>query len=345
MKVPRVPKVPKVPKVGLVVVLTSVLVAALAAQPAWRDPSPHEVRFVTVDSSVRLEVLDWGGTGRPIVFLGCYLSGHVFDEIGPKLTDRFHVYAFTRRGIGASDRTSTGYDLQRSVDDLLEVLDTLQMRKPILVGNSCAGNTQTLLAVQHPERLGGLVYLEAAEDPMLTLADYNLPPIDEANLPKRIERPALDYTSFDAYRRTQKARSGVAFPEAELRSGSRLNADGSMGQATLSPTIRRAITVDARRKPEYARIRVPVLAVFRTPPPFEEIARGYEIQNDLQRAALRQQSDVERLMTTKWENDLRAGVPAAKIVELPGASLYMFLSNEADVIREVRAFEAAIALP
>jgi hypothetical protein len=25
---------------------------------AWRDPSPHQVRWITVDSSIRLEVLD-----------------------------------------------------------------------------------------------------------------------------------------------------------------------------------------------------------------------------------------------------------------------------------------------
>jgi len=35
-------------------------------------------------------------------------------------------------------------------------------------------------------------------------------------------------------------------------------------------------------------------------------------------------------------------VPAAKIVELPGASLYMFISNEADVIRELRGFAASL---
>jgi hypothetical protein len=40
------------------------------------------------------------------------------------------------------------------------------------------------------------------------------------------------------------------------------------------------------------------------------------------------------------EEDLRVGVPDAQIVELPGANLYMFLSNEADVIREVRAVAA-----
>ncbi len=29
------------------------------------DPSPHTVKFVTVDHDVKLEVLDWGGLGRP----------------------------------------------------------------------------------------------------------------------------------------------------------------------------------------------------------------------------------------------------------------------------------------
>jgi hypothetical protein len=37
-----------------------------------------------------------------------------------------------------------------------------------------------------------------------------------------------------------------------------------------------------------------------------------------------------------------AGVPAAWIVELPGANVFMFLSNEADILREVRAFAAPV---
>jgi len=47
-------------------------IGLLAVQPAtaWRDASPHRTRFVTVDSSVLLEVLGWGGSGRPIVWLG-----------------------------------------------------------------------------------------------------------------------------------------------------------------------------------------------------------------------------------------------------------------------------------
>src|SRR5688572_7770306 len=120
-------------------------VSALALRPGpqlttgWRDPSPHQVRTITVDSSVRLEVLDWGGSGRPVVLLGCYLTAHVYDDFAPKLTDRFHVYGITRRGLGASDKPSEGYSVQRSVDDVLEVLESLKLQKPILLGTSCGG--------------------------------------------------------------------------------------------------------------------------------------------------------------------------------------------------------------
>jgi non-heme chloroperoxidase len=314
----------------------------LAAQPAWRDPSPHQVRFVEVEPSVRLEVLDFGGSGRPLVFVSCYLTGHAYDDIAPKLADQFRVYALTRRGFGASDRPEGGYDLQRSADDLLAVLDAMQMRKPILAANSCGGWTVTLLAAQHPDRLGGLAYLEAADDPMLTLEDYDFPAVDLAKLPKRIERPPLDYSSFDAYRRTQKVRSRVAFPEAELRYAFGVKPDGSLGPELMSPAIRKAVTSGSRSKPDFARVRVPVLAVFLTPEPFEEAVKEYVIENDEQRATLRLRHEAGRIMATRWEKDLLAAVPSAKIVELPGASLFMFLSNEADVIRELRAFAASL---
>src|SRR5947209_1861499 len=52
---------------------------------SWRDPSPHQVRSISVDSSVHLEVLDWGGLGHPVVLLACYLTAHVYDDFAPKL--------------------------------------------------------------------------------------------------------------------------------------------------------------------------------------------------------------------------------------------------------------------
>ena len=59
-------------------------------------------------------------------------------------------------------------------------------------------------------------------------------------------------------------------------------------------------------------------------------------------AALRQEQAATRAMYTRWQQELHAAVPTARIVELPGANLYMFLSNEADIIRELRAFAAPL---
>ena len=283
---------------------------------AWRDPSPHQVRFVTVDSSVRLEVLDWGGTGQAIVFVGCYLTAHVYDDIAPKLTDRFHVYAVTRRGVGASDRPATGYDPLRRAADILEVIDSVGMQKPILVGNSCGGAILHTLGAQHPDRLSGLVYLDAAEDPTLGGADYGpTAPVDPAHLPAFVGK-----------------RVPVVFPEAEVR---------QMDQWPVEPAIRKAITEDNNVKPDYARIPLPVLAIYRTVT-MEQALKDYPPSNEQQRAALNQAYANARAMLSRWQRDLLAGVPTARIVELPGANLYMFLSNEGDVLREIRAFAAAL---
>jgi non-heme chloroperoxidase len=52
-----------------------------------------------------LEVLDWGGTGRPLVLLtGLEDNAYIFDDFTPKLTANYHVYGVTRRGRSASSK-------------------------------------------------------------------------------------------------------------------------------------------------------------------------------------------------------------------------------------------------
>lgn len=67
-----------------------------------RDLSPHAAQVVTVIKDVLLEVLDSGGTGRPVILLaGGGDTAHVFDEFAPKLTANYRVYGITPRGFGA----------------------------------------------------------------------------------------------------------------------------------------------------------------------------------------------------------------------------------------------------
>ena len=59
------------------------LTASVAcAQPAsWRDPSPHRAQMVTADEGVQLEVLDWGGSGWPLLLLaGSGVTAHIYGE-------------------------------------------------------------------------------------------------------------------------------------------------------------------------------------------------------------------------------------------------------------------------
>ena len=62
-------------------------------ETAWqRDPAPHTIQFVTVDNNVKLEVLDFGGSGRPLVLLtGLGNNAPVFDKFAPKLISSCHV--------------------------------------------------------------------------------------------------------------------------------------------------------------------------------------------------------------------------------------------------------------
>jgi len=327
---------------GLALLVTQAVVAQPAPQsaPTWRDPSPHQVRWITVDSSVRLEVLDWGGSGLPLVLLGCYLTAHVHDEFAPKLTNQFHVYGITRRGIGASDKPTTGYTAQRSANDVLEVLDSLNLQNSVLVGTSCAGQILTVFASQHSDRLRGLVYIDGASDPTTPAHDPPMP--DPTTLPRPITPPAPDYTSFEALRNSRQRDQGFSFPEAEMRQQFAANPDGSVGRSLMSLEVRRAITVDARIKPDYSRIRMPVLAIYQAQQPFEKLAARYTIRNEQERAALRQQDAATRAMYSRWKDELRAAVPTARIVEVPADNPFMFLSNEADVLREIRAFAATL---
>jgi hypothetical protein len=39
-------------------------------ETAWLDPSPHRTEFIAVENNIKLEVLDWGGSGKTLGFVG-----------------------------------------------------------------------------------------------------------------------------------------------------------------------------------------------------------------------------------------------------------------------------------
>ena len=99
--------------------------SAAANDVSCFDTSPHKTIFVTIDSGVQLEVLDWGGAGDTMVLLtGSGDNAHVYDELAYQFTDQFHVIGITRRGFGRSSQPAHGYDLDTRARDDIAVLDT-----------------------------------------------------------------------------------------------------------------------------------------------------------------------------------------------------------------------------
>ena len=127
------------------------------------DRSSHTVKFIRVDKDVLLEVLDWGGSGRPLVLLaGGNLTAHIYDTfLAPKLIGTYHVYGITRRGYGKSSAPESGYLADRLGDDVLAVIDALKLDRPVLAGHSLAGEELSSIGSRHPEKVAGLIYLDA----------------------------------------------------------------------------------------------------------------------------------------------------------------------------------------
>jgi non-heme chloroperoxidase len=126
-------------------------------------PGP-QIQHITVEEGVKVQVVDWGGSGPPLVFIPGLgnTARSTFDQIAPKLTSTHRVYGITRRGFGSSSRPASGYSADRLGDDVLAVMDALKLDRPVLVGHSMGGAELSLIASRFPNRVAGLVYLEAA---------------------------------------------------------------------------------------------------------------------------------------------------------------------------------------
>jgi pimeloyl-ACP methyl ester carboxylesterase len=135
-----------------------------SSSEAPSDKSPHKSAFVTANG-IKMNYLDWGGTGDVVILLaGLGNDAHVFDEIAPSFTDKFHVIGLTRRGFGETDRPASGYDTATRVEDIRAFMDAMKITRAHLVGHSLAGDEMTQFATMYPQRVIKMVYLDAAYD-------------------------------------------------------------------------------------------------------------------------------------------------------------------------------------
>jgi pimeloyl-ACP methyl ester carboxylesterase len=297
---------------------------------SWKDPSQHKIRFVTIDDNVRLEVLDWGGHGRPVILLaGGGNTAHIFDEFAPKLTANNHVYGITRRGFGAAGFAASENAINRLRDDVLAVIGALKLKRPVLVGHSIAGAELSAVANSHPDIVAGLVYLEAGypyafeNGEVPSMQDFqtsNSGPRTPSQ-PRAPSQKEPDFATFSALQQWDTAVHGFRRPEAELRQTWDSDSSDRPRRARDFPGLQLFAAI-LTSPTKYARIPVPALVIFALPHVPENNA-------------------VLDALTDRQAKALERSVPTARVVRLRGAH-HIFLSNEQDVLREMRTFLAGL---
>jgi len=310
---------------------------------AWPiDPSLHKVQFIPVDKDVKLEVLDWGGTGRPLVLLtGLGDNAHVWDKFAPKLTPNYHVYGITRRGFGASSAptpTSANYKADRLGDDVLTVIEALQLTRPVLVGHSIAGEELSSIGISHPEKVAALIYLDAGYPYALYDQVHGAALIDAIAVRDQINQyfspisPAEEQQLVDKLLvNLQMLQKGLEQEQQDMRA---IPPPPSTGHP---PSPKPAVLAIREGVQRHDTIKgVPILAIFADPHDLGNANKDKpQVRAAMEAADLRNVEDQAKAFETQ--------VPNAKIVRIPHANHYVFRSNEADVLREMNAFIATLS--
>lgn len=216
------------------------------------------------------------------------------------------------------------------------MLDTLKLKKPVLVGHSIAGEEMSWLANAHPDRLAGLVYLEAAYP--YAFDNGKVPTMKQfqsLKAPQPLEPAGSDLANFPSLRQYYLRVLGFTYPEGELRQQRSSKPDGSVGAQRDFPgyAILMSAITDYKK---YSTIPVPTLAIFANPH-----GQGRWVDTSSDPKVIEEAKAYSAALTPLTERQIKAfeqGVPKARVVQLSGAHHYIYLSNEADVLPEIKEF-------
>ena len=124
-------------------------------------------RFVQANG-VRLQYMDFGGAGLPLIFVQDVHN--IFGDEDPyfrdlwgtfyaRFTSDHRVLATVRRGYGGSESPGWGYDIPTQSEDILGLMDALGISQAVLFGRTTALQDMVWIAEHHPDRVAGLIML------------------------------------------------------------------------------------------------------------------------------------------------------------------------------------------
>jgi pimeloyl-ACP methyl ester carboxylesterase len=163
--------------VGVVVV---VVVAVAGLLLSWRVPdrpvsalqakwAPPPSTFLDV-KGLQVHLRDEGPRDDPapiILLHGTSASLHTWDGWTAALSSKRRVIRFDLPGFGLTGPSTDGvYSIERYVDTVVAVADALAVPRFVIAGNSLGGYVAWATALAHPQRVEGLILVDAAGYPV-----------------------------------------------------------------------------------------------------------------------------------------------------------------------------------
>jgi non-heme chloroperoxidase len=301
------------------------------------DTTPYKAeRFVRVAPGVKLEVLDWGGSGEVMVLLtGKGDNAHVYDYFAFQFTNFFHVIGITRRGWLPSSQPENGYDVDTRAADDIKVLDALGIKKAVFVGHSIAGSELSKIAIKYPSYVDKLVYLDASD-----LSErFNRFP--EVPMPTYT---AADLKSLFIFQAANARQQAVRIPIPAFCLSFAFNKDGMVTGSSTPESIQAQLDAGVRAPAnpptDWAEIKVPRLGIF-APPTIESKLPWYPYLSPADQAVFDER--FPRLL--QWFSNVisqfgekHPGNPTPVVYLLRGAPHYVYINSEAEVVLQMRNF-------
>jgi non-heme chloroperoxidase len=306
--------------------------AIVAAAHAAAPPS----KFVTVNGA-RLEYLDWGGEGPPLLFLaGLGSTAHIFEDLALEFQSNHRCLALTRRGFGRSEQTAGGYELDNLARDVLVFASQLGLRNITLVGHSYGGTEAIHAAQLSPQLVRRVILLDTAND--------TIPPDAPAAEQKLFAAftgmsASERLSSLDADRAYEKRLMGNVWPEAaesNLRETVVIAKDGSIQGRTPGQISGAIVSERAKGKWHTTRIPVPSLLIF-AHNPWTEMLAGLDLDARQIAEITKAWAEVEAARRSQIEA-FRRDSPQATIVEMDHTVHHCFIQRKDRVVEEMRLF-------
>jgi len=307
------------------------LLALLALQP-WSTDAAARIGVIEVQG-VRLQYVDWGGYGEPLVLVPARCdTPFVFDDLAPLLLNRFRVLGLAARGCGGSGPASDGYGIDLQIRELVGFLDALHIQRATFAGHSAGGGKVVRLARLFPSRVTNIVTFD--------IIYTGVPEQFESKFQAAIasQNTTTVQFSLESHRREFEAwelGTWSAALEREFREQTETSADGTLRYRPLPEGWQRAFIEDVGRG-RYHETAITHPALF-------FVARDLDIERLKQfppglQHDLRPMAEAVGRARAEQIADYQKNGPHVRVVWLDKASHYLFVDRARDVAARMVSF-------